>query len=179
MALSESGVKLSIHRPGSPPRLRLPSLEDASTPRCCSTSRCFGFLRCRYRAMIVYLRLVPGLSFQLPLHRFRHPRRPQCLSTGSSHIWCDIFHSPFACFRRTFKNMPLCDALVVLPFCTVVHATSSVPHTYAISPSPPILCRVTTSFVIRVGGASGGNQYSFSPFCPTRGVSPCGGSNTQ
>src|SRR6266700_1838372 len=97
----------------------------------------------------------------------------------SSHIWCDIFHSPSVCFRRTFKNIPLCDALVVLPFCTVVHATSSVPHTYAISPSPPILCRVTTSFVIRVGGASGGNQYSFSPFCPTRGVSPCGGSNTQ
>src|SRR6266436_8229162 len=26
---------------------------------------------------------------------------------------------------RTFRKMPLCDALVVLPFCTVVHATSS------------------------------------------------------
>ena len=109
----------------------------------------------------------------------RGTAQTQCRSTGSSHMWCDIFHSPSACFRRMFKNMPLCDALVVLPFCTVVHATSSVPHTYAISPSPSILCGVTTSFVIRVGGASGGNQYSFSPFCPTRGVSPCGGSNTQ
>src|SRR5882762_8267733 len=60
---------------------------------------------------------------------FVTPGQPQCLSTGSSHIWCDIFHSPFACFLRTFRNVPLCDALVVLPFCTLVHATSSVPHT--------------------------------------------------
>src|SRR6266853_4208035 len=38
---------------------------------------------------------------------FVTPGQPQCLSTGSSHIWCDIFHSPFACFLRGFRNMPL------------------------------------------------------------------------
>src|SRR6266478_4396978 len=75
--------------------------------------------------------------------------------------------------------MPLCDARVVLPSCTIVHATSSVPHTYAICPSPPMFFGVTTNFVICVAGAFGGNQYSFNPFCPIRGVSPCGGNNTQ
>src|SRR5260370_4620720 len=92
---------------------------------------------------------------------------------------CDIFHSPFGCFSSTFRNIPLCDALDVLPFCSVVQATSCVPQTYAICPSPPMPCGVTTSLVIFVGGPSGGNQYSFNPFCPIRGLSPCGGNSTQ
>src|SRR5260370_1610596 len=42
-----------------------------------------------------------------------------------------------------------------------------------------MLCGVTTSLVIFVGGPSSGNQYSFNPFCPIRGLSPCGGNSTQ
>src|SRR5215470_5981678 len=94
-------------------------------------------------------------------------------------MWCDIFQSPFACLIRTFRNMPLCDELVVFPFCSVVHATSCLPHAYATCPSPPTLSTVMTSFVIFDGGAFGGNQNSFNPACPIRGLSPCGGNITQ
>src|SRR5215472_5725410 len=38
---------------------------------------------------------------------------------------------------------------------------------------------VTTSLVILVGGPLGGNQNSFRPSCPIRGLSACGGNSTQ
>src|SRR5215469_442457 len=123
--------------------------------------------------------LSSGAACWAPAWQPSKPSRAQCFSIASSHMWCDIFQFPSACFSSTFRNTPLCDAFVVWPFCSVVHATSCVPHTYATCPSPRMLCSVITSFVIFVGGAFGGNQNSFRPCCPIRGLSACGTNNTQ
>src|ERR1700741_3414256 len=44
------------------------------------------------------------------------PSHPQLNAAPPRHptLWCDSFQSPSACFRSTFKNMPLCPARVAM-----------------------------------------------------------------
>jgi hypothetical protein len=55
-------------------------------------------------------------------------RTGQGLGMASSHMWWEIFQSPLGCFLRTFRKVPLCEALVVAPPSTVVQATSWEPQ---------------------------------------------------
>jgi len=90
---------------------------------------------------------------------------------GQSHIWWRHLHSPY---RLLPENVQEHRTLCVTRSssyrlqCTVVQATSSVPHIISDrSIAADTLC-VTTNFVIWVAGNLAGNQYSFIPLCPMR-----------